>query len=196
MRANQHKEYSLSTPKLIDQMDYKDIKLHEEEPFCPQCGSMCTLKSRAGTWECCDYSITVQMWDIVRQHAGLLEKILDASGIKYITYHDVPIEVSHAVSPSHLLCLFLIQAEDMGAAVGIQPLLKVEPISEDVDTESVLMPYTINVNTNGCMPHVSLLLLSSAARVAVDNLREVDESGGTLDHKYIFPVSTNLLATE
>lgn len=173
------------TPDVIESMNLQSIKNHEEEPFCPQCGSMCTLKSRQGLWECCTYSITTKSWDVVRLHAGLLERVLIGAGVSQITYHDVPIEIEHAVSPSHLLCLFLIQAQDIGAAVGMEPLLVVEPIEDDNVGEALLMPYTISINMNGCKPHESLHLLASAARLAVDNLREVDETGSILDFKHI-----------
>lgn len=169
----------------IAKLDLSGLRLHRADPICPQCGSGCQLKTRQKLWACCDYSVTEAMWDQVRLHASVLEHVLKGEGIEYIVHHGVPISVEDAVSPTHLLPLFLVSAQDMGEPIGYPVLLSMEEISDEGLGPGTLLPYYVSINENGCSTHESLCLMGSAARYAVEEFRATDPTGASMDSNFI-----------
>jgi hypothetical protein len=166
-------------------VDLSHMRLHDEDPVCPRCGSICELQSRKGIWECCDYSITLDQWDIVRLHSSVVRSLLEADSIEYIDFQSVPIEVEHAVSASHLLPLVILQAQDIGEAVGIKPLLTLLELDDEVNWDaSLLLPFTIQVNSTGCSVIESINLISAATRRAIELFRNNDSVGTIINHSF------------
>lgn len=170
----------------IEKMDLTGLRLHRADPICPKCGSGCQLKTRQKLWECCDYSVTIQMWDQVRLHSSVLENVLKSEGVQYIVHHGVPISVEDAVSPTHLLPLFLVSADDMGSSINYDVLLTMSPISDEGLGPGTLLPYYVSVNEQSqCNIHESLCLMGSVVRYAVEEFRSIDPTGASMDSELI-----------
>lgn len=174
----------------INNLDLTSMDLNAEVPYCPKCGSTCRRAARKGIWSCdpCDYSITLTSWDIVMLHSGVLDTILDAENIEHIIYQGVPIPREHAVSPSHLMPLFIATAKEMGLAFGTSMLmLEVEMISDEAaETPSSLLAESVTASNLDSELHESLMLITAAAQHAVAKFREDDEQGGSMDSSYIY----------
>lgn len=172
--------------------DFSHLKLHDEDPVCPHCGTICELHSRKGVWECCEYSITLEQWDIIRLHASVVKSLLQGASIGYIEYSGVPIEVEHAVSASHFLPMLILMAQDIGEAVGMEPLLSLKDVSEAVlDSGGLLLPFTIQLNSTGCSVLESINLISAATRSAIDEFRNSDSIGTIMDQSFFTTTDDN-----
>ncbi|UUA75117.1 hypothetical protein [Cellvibrio sp. QJXJ] len=171
--------------EVIESMNLNHLRLHDEEPVCPHCHSICELQSRKGIWACCSYSITIKSWDIVRLHASVVKELFIGAGIEYIIFSDVPIEIEHAVSASHLLPLIILRAIDIGEAIGIKPLIGLSEIDENSENDATLLPFIVNLNSTGCAPDESLSLFSAATRNIIDLYRESEPEGAMMDFKFL-----------
>lgn len=170
----------------VDKMNISHLKLHDEEPICPECGAICSLHSREGLWKCCSYSITIKAWDVIRLHASVVKSLLMGAGIEQIVYKRVALDLDSAVSLSHLLPLFVLRAQDVGEGIGIKPLLSLREISADASHENTLLPVIIELLSTGCSPDESLSLLTAATRNIIDTFRSEDSIGASLDASYLF----------
>lgn len=178
----------------VEKMNLSHLKLHDEEPICPECGSICTLHSREGLWKCCSYSITIKSWDVIRLHASVVKSLLQGAGIEQIVYKRVALDLDSAVSLSHLLPLFVLQAQDVGEGVGIRPLLSLREISDEASHENTLLPVIIELLSTGCSPDESLSLLTAATRNTIDSFRSDDPIGSALDANYLLENGSEVAA--
>jgi hypothetical protein len=163
---------------------FANLKLHDEDPMCPECGSICQLKSRSGLWECCSYTISVHHWDIIRLHAATAKNIFLGEGISTVIFSQVPVDVDSAVSCSHLLPVIVNQSNESAKSEGIQPLLKITEISDEA-CENCLLPFGIGIEPEGCSISESLSHLTATIRHSIKQAFISESVSATLDFKYI-----------
>lgn len=163
---------------------FSNLKLHDEDPMCPECGAICQLHSRKSQWKCCSYTVTVSDWDVVRLHAATVKNIFLGEGINTIIFSQVPIDIDSAVSCSHLLPVIIEKANESARSEGLTPLLKVIEVSDEA-CENCLLPFSIEIETEGCTISESLTHLTAIIRNSIKTGFNDEGATAALDFKYV-----------
>jgi|SRR5690554_587480 len=156
-------------------IDFSQLRLGVDSPYCSKCGIELTLDARKGIWTCRDKShdiIFTEDWNTVLLHAATANKILELEGIEMVTYCGVAIERTYAVSPSHLLPLIVQASLERVEALGKPQSFALTCIEiTETQTPGSLTELMVRVNMANALPEESLKILNSVVSSAITTCR-------------------------
>lgn len=174
---------------ITQSMDFTQLKLGVDSPYCPQCGNELRLNARTRTWECTDEhheSILATHWNTVLLHAAVAEKLLEMEGIEMIIYGGVAIDSGDAVSPSHLLPMIVQAALERVEAVGMPRSFMLNCIEiDETQTPGSLTDLMVRVAYVDALPAESINILTSVVLNAIASCRSVEPSATIMDAHYL-----------